>query len=338
MKKRGQVTIFIVIGIAILFAFAGILYLVQQSSTKEVSARFGETPLIGDLRPQITNFVESCIENIAVPGIYLLGIQGGVIYPDDPTKLLITENSIINYGYLNGINQLSTKDMEEQLNRYMEESLPECLDFSVFESQGIVVEEKSDLNMDTKIVPNEVIFSLNYDLELTSGEAEMSVESFIRNVPLKLGNVVTEANSLIEKQKENPDQVARASQLNYFTSFFPYDFTTYVYSISDDNSIIDGAPLTFMFAIDSEFNTAPELDYVSDQVLQKGQTFTYQLFGFDHEKDLMTFSSDNPEFQVDDTGLISFTPQKIGVFTVTFTVKDTGGLTGEQKVRFSVEE
>jgi len=338
MQKRGQVTVFLIMGIVILIFFAGILFLVQNTTTKDLRVAESEVQSVGDVRSQIKLFVESCIENIAVPGIYLLGIQGGVIYPDDPTKLLITENAIINYGYLNGINQLSTTDMEKQLNKYMEESLPECLDFSSFEQQGIVVEEKNGLKMDTKIQQNEVVFSLDYDLELTSGDAEIGIESFIRNVPLKLGNVVTEANSLIEKQKENPDQVAHASQLNYFISFFPYDFITYVYSISDDNSIIDGAPFTFMFAVNADFNTAPELDYVSDQVLQKGQRFTYQLSGFDNENDLMTFSSDSSGFPVDDSGLISFIPQRSGVFTVTFTVKDMEGLTGEQKVRFSVEE
>src|SRR3989344_6484315 len=107
MLKRGQVTIFLIVGILILFIFAGLFYIVSVLEQKGLLAETEELPETFALKTRVSSFVESCLRETAIPGIYLLGIQGGVIYPADPTKVLFTENAVINYGYLNGVVQLS---------------------------------------------------------------------------------------------------------------------------------------------------------------------------------------------------------------------------------------
>ena len=49
-------------------------------------------------------FVDSCLEETAVPGIYYMGTQGGYITP--PLESLFTENSIIPYYYNRGFNAM----------------------------------------------------------------------------------------------------------------------------------------------------------------------------------------------------------------------------------------
>ena len=81
LTKRGQITIFIIIGILILFAFAFVFYLTSQAAVKkEILAR----PVIEEVPTEINPvvlFVEECIQQTAATGLKKLGESGGYIYP-----------------------------------------------------------------------------------------------------------------------------------------------------------------------------------------------------------------------------------------------------------------
>lgn len=341
MKKRGQVTVFLIVGILLLATFAAVFWAMSYFQKETLEAET-ELPLAAGLKPQVSGFVESCLEEIATPGIYLLGIQGGVIYPEDPKKVLITENAIINYGYLNGVDQLETEKMEEQLNLFVEENLPSCLDgFASFAERGISVVEKDELKVDSKITPANVLVNLKYELEAASGEDSIELSTFSQRIPLQVGLVVSEAEAIIGKHREEPSRLGLSppSNKNYFTSVFPFDRGTFIYSISDENSVIDGAPFTFMFAIrDDEINSPPELEHVPNMVINQGSRFTYQLSARDPEDDILKFSSDSPLFTVSDDGWIEQEVTMAGTYQVNFAVEDVHGLKDEQEVRFVVNE
>ena len=339
--KRGQVTVFLIIGIVILAIFAGVFYTVSKV-TKEKLVVEQDTPLSLEVRPRIRIYVESCLQEIGVPGIYLLGMQGGLIYPEDLTKVMLTENAMINYGYLDKEKQLSLEKMEEDLGRYIEETLEFCVgEFEVFEEESIFVSVEGEMEASSKILKNEVIFNLKYPLEVTLGEDSFDTEDFSARVPVRLGELVSQAGAIIGKHEENPNIV----DLEYLTSFdtfvttFPYDAETFVYSIYDEESVKDGAALTFMFAIkDAGVNEAPELDYVSDFVLGRGLEFEYVVTATDGDNDKLTFSSDSEVIPIDsETGLIKVTPTVVGTYYVTIKVEDGQGGADEDEVRFVIE-
>ncbi len=341
MQKRGQVTIFLVVGIIILAAFAGIFYF--TSSLRQEGLLVSEetaTDALG-VKPRITSFVESCIREVATPGIYLLGIQGGIIHLDDPTKSLITENGIINYGYLNGENLLSTEKMEAQLNAYLEEELSLCLeDFSSF-SPEITVEIEEELTAKSKIKEKEVIVTLDYPIKAIKGGETVKIDTFSESIPLKFGRAISGAAAIIKEHQKNPSQLKMQQNLgaDYFVTTFPYDSSITLYSLSDSSSIIDSAPFTFMFAIkDENYNTPPELAFIQDFTLQKGAPFTYQLQASDADEDRLQFYSDSAQFPVDENGLINATASSPGTFMITFLVEDAKGEKDEQQVRMVVME
>ena len=97
MQKRGQVAIFLLVGILLLALSAAIFYIVKTRVSEPLRSE-GETTLSGlRIETKITGFVESCIRKIAIPGIYLMSVQGGVLYPEDPQTILLTENAIIRH-------------------------------------------------------------------------------------------------------------------------------------------------------------------------------------------------------------------------------------------------
>jgi len=71
--KKGQITVFLVIGIVILFLFLLLFYLSQQDEPAP-----DDTHKI--IREAYRNYVHECAESSVNRGLYLVGMQGGAIY------------------------------------------------------------------------------------------------------------------------------------------------------------------------------------------------------------------------------------------------------------------
>ncbi|MBW2999150.1 hypothetical protein KY339_00630 [Candidatus Woesearchaeota archaeon] len=338
--KRGQITVFLIIAIVLLLIFSAFLLIRSYVVEKELEAEKPEL-LPYDIAA-IRNYVDLCIGDTAVPGLFLLGAQGGFIYLDDPTKALVTNNSLINYGYLNGVNQLSLKLMEEDIAAYMKDALALCIDdFSAFQNMGVTIEEVGELEINPVITASDVLINVKYPLEIKSREEIFNIEDFSSRIPIRLGQIVSQANNIIEKHEENPAVL----DLHYLTGFdtfittFPFDDSTMIFSIYDEKSVVEEAPFSFLFAIkDTEVNEPPELDFISDFVLTEGLNFAYLVTASDPDNDALTFYSDSNIIPIDsETGLINVTPQTTGIYFVTFGVRDTLGQLDEQEIRFVVE-
>ena len=82
-SKQGQVTIFIIIGIVILFIFSGILYITKVYTQEELTAEGG--PIIASVPQEfqpLQAYTENCLAQVGRRGLLVLGQQGGYIYPE----------------------------------------------------------------------------------------------------------------------------------------------------------------------------------------------------------------------------------------------------------------
>src|SRR3989338_4190797 len=82
-SKRGQITIFILVGVIILFAIAAVLYITKTSATEQFTAE--SEPVIATVPQEfqpLNSYTEKCLEDTAVQGLRILGQQGGYIYPE----------------------------------------------------------------------------------------------------------------------------------------------------------------------------------------------------------------------------------------------------------------
>ncbi len=85
VKKRGQVTLFIIVGIVILFSAALLFYIRGEVEEKELG--FEEEPKIAKVPTEllpVKEFVESCIEQVGKEGLASAGQHGGYVNIDDP--------------------------------------------------------------------------------------------------------------------------------------------------------------------------------------------------------------------------------------------------------------
>jgi len=79
-KKRGQVTVYIILGIIILFS-AIIFFYFRNTNEKEISMQelVIAQKIPNEIRP-ITNYITTSLDDAARHGLYLVGMQGGRIY------------------------------------------------------------------------------------------------------------------------------------------------------------------------------------------------------------------------------------------------------------------
>ena len=334
MLKRGQVTIFLIVGIVLLGLFSGVFYLVSTINQDQLKGE-QETPLYSEVRPQFVIFVEGCLEQTAEPGLYLLGKQGGIIYPEG--KFLATENDLINYAFLNGEFLLHKENMETQLNRFIEENLGECINyFAAFQDLTYEI-HTGGLQVTSSIQLNSVEINLNYPLEIISGKEQTKVEDFKVSIDLPLGEYLETAQQISSQSNSTGLDLSFFAGFEPFITLYPFDGDTIIYSMYDEQGY-SGKPYAFIFAVRNQnVSHPPELEYFSDLVLSAGVPFEYQLKASDKDDDQLTFYSSSDQFPVSEEGIISFTPVSADNFEVMIEVKDEAGLTDEQKVRVVIE-
>lgn len=339
MLKRGQVTIFLAIGIILLFVTALSIYLYTTFTKKSITGNQEQTIQIESIKNNLKLVLEQCLEGRAVEATYLASIQGGIIYLDEPTEVLITNNANIKYATHNDKILLKTEDIEQQISKYITQTGLQC-DFTSFIKEGVIIEEPTIEKIDTTILNKKITISSKIIIKASLGSSAIEINNLQVELPLALGDLLKQAQTIIQKQQQN-SAVYQPTQtnLNYFITYFPYDEITSIYSISDTNSLYNNAPLTFMFAIQQDHtNYPPKLDHIPDFSIQKNSNLQYQLTATDPDKEPLVFYSKSNKISVTNDGLIDWTPTTKDIILVTFGVRDTKNKFDEQEVRIVVQE
>jgi len=202
-KKRGQVTIFIIIAVVIVAVVLGYFLLRGKVISAGIPA---------SLKP-VEDYFLACVQEQARVGISLMGDHAGYIYLPDfepgseympsSNQLGFMGSAIPYWYYVSGNNIVkeqapSKNDMEKQLNRYLEENL-DC-DFSSFRQQGFLINVSnikaavtiSDANVQINIVSNLDVSFENESARIS--EHKTAVES-------KLGKFYSLAQNIYNKEK-----------------------------------------------------------------------------------------------------------------------------------------
>ncbi len=214
-SKKGQVTIFIIVGIILLVTAAALFFIFRETVTERLTAE-GE-PVIAQVPVEfqpIKSYTENCLTDVGKRGLLVLGEQGGYIYPNlvgqysssDPTDAdgLDLEPLKVPYWHYNKEPnkgnkivfsslqpKLYAKDdpemsIEAQLARFVNERIDECLDdYRPFLTQGYSVEAFPP-DATVKVSDESVNFWLKMDVSAKRGEAKQELEQFYVRIPLKL--------------------------------------------------------------------------------------------------------------------------------------------------------
>lgn len=238
---RGQVTLYVIIAILIVSAVGIIVY------TQREAIKVTLTPVPRDIKP-VYNEIESCLKTTTENGLYLIGMQGG--YASLPGNSFETVFAFIGYGYYNGQKTLpSLKQIENELNNYIELMLPQCVDFSAWPELEVT---QGDIKAKSAIFNDFVTVDVEWPLTFKR-ETTYQLKTFSTRVNVELGSIYNITETMVNNEVLHPGVI----DLSYFidvsenynitVDMLPYN-DTIVYSLTSGNSIIGNKSYKWFFA------------------------------------------------------------------------------------------
>lgn len=204
MGKRGQITLFIIIGLILLLSITLLIY--YRNLTLK------EPEIVPPQFNPVKEYVSSCLKITGRDAVELLGQQSG--YIEIPQAWLLDRDSYISYAgimnipywyYLGESRVPSQEVIEQQISEYIESNLNDCLqDFAPFEAT-FGISEKRDLDvittLDKKDVRIEADFLLRVKSKADSKATYLSDFSAILDVDLLEAYEL--ARKMMEYENEN---------------------------------------------------------------------------------------------------------------------------------------
>ncbi|MFH0978762.1 MAG: hypothetical protein V1837_05675 [Candidatus Woesearchaeota archaeon] len=200
--KRGQLTVFIILGLAMLLAFS-LFFILQNAQTK-----FEPDVIIPEEVMPIRQYIDQCVYDLAKDAVVKLGLQSGFIEipPDigrnpasyisvDPFGLVIRP-----YWYYRGQARIPNENyLRYQIARYVEQNLPSC-DFKVFSKEFDI---RTGPPIATAALQDKsVSVNVNYPVEIHYLKLEKVVRmaNFTADLPVKLKSVYKLATDIMDAE------------------------------------------------------------------------------------------------------------------------------------------
>lgn len=235
-KRKGQITIYMIIGIIALISVSIFFYIrtVKVDAPESYSPTIEQIPLEAE---PIREFVESCLGQIAEDGLRNIGDYGGYISreeiggfanPLSPTtsdavqfspdsELVVpywwhleSDNDCEKRGKCsfsskrpNLLRAHGGKNIEEQLDEYVNEHLKDCLmGFVDLRDYGFVISEKGKVDTTTVITKHTVAFKVSYPIVAEKADVKYQINDYFVDIPINLEEIYKLASSLADLQVE----------------------------------------------------------------------------------------------------------------------------------------
>jgi len=239
MDKRGQTTVFIILGLVIFAAVGFMMVFKGEFIQSYLDSSMGKTSISPEVEP-INEFVLDCIKSIGNDALYIIGQHGGYFESNE----LSTINGVAYYVYDNRELVPSLDVIEEELNKYINAELTYCIDsFSNFTSFNV---KGGGVNSEVDIKNEKVVINVDYPLEITKGGVKFELNEFNIEIPLRFSLIHEVIKEIVQKEVEDPDYVCLSCNLklslenDFYIDSENYGEDTVIYTIVDPNSELGG--------------------------------------------------------------------------------------------------
>lgn len=281
MQKRGQISIFLMLGIVILIIGGLFFYLSTSSANKKSEINIAET---GATNADIVKaYAESCVKMISEDALFnRIGLQGGYISPSGDAEYkeegapmqsqpsASYQNNAVPY-YLNGNNVYTPvlNDIKNKLANYIIVEFEKCFNAKIFEDIGInIIKPSADIIVDASLNEEDVSVTLDYPLTIKIEKTETKLDSFGIVLPIRVkalyDSAVAMANRIKTAQpnaydmsfdcgiydknkltnvylKNSNDGKAKIIQLVDFSTYQEKYFNSYIFQFAVRNVAIEGS-------------------------------------------------------------------------------------------------
>ncbi|MBN1386014.1 hypothetical protein JW968_03495 [Candidatus Woesearchaeota archaeon] len=244
MKKRGQITPFIIMGILILILMSLIFYISSISKAGTLPTEHVEAT-----RMQLNTHIQECVEMVSADSVYVLGLQGG--YISRPEKVFWHNQMGTSILYSENKTYMPTlQAMEANLSAYVETFLPYCVNFSFFPGYEITA-DKADVRVQAE--DGRILFDINWPITYSQGGTSTMISEWSTPVPIDLKKFHNITASIVVKTQKDPSYIDHIFLLSHAMniSYSVYN-NTVVYDLRDVALYKDETDYVFIFAVETK--------------------------------------------------------------------------------------
>jgi hypothetical protein len=235
MKKRAQVTIFIII--AILIVASAVLIFSFRDKIKIFMLNSDPVYL----------FVQNCVEETGKDAIYFITQNGGYLFP--PT---LSTSEGTPYYFYNNKDYTPTKDrIGEEISDYIENSISYCTnEFTNFPDLNITEEE---IKAKAKIENEKIILDVVYPLIINKGGSTRKLENF-NNIIIQaeIGRIYNSIKEIIQEQIDKEgiclSCISELIDEEGLTIDMVNTEEAIIFTVKDKYSLIKNVPIEWKFA------------------------------------------------------------------------------------------
>jgi hypothetical protein len=239
MLKKGQVGMFVVIGIVVLAIFILVFFLRDQILTELVPSE--DTERVLSIKMQaFTQHVNDCVDEKGREIIEVVINSGGILSPtytlpyggQDWTvlcKRVSDEENCVR-------DIVSANDIEKTIEKYLNRELKKCIDTSSFSNEPGYEFRDTPLNAEASLGSNALVVDLNYSVIILKDEIKEEKTKFTRVFNVALLDLIDIMNDILEGEAEGGFTTAGYSKV--FLSEF--EIRTESYLNNKFYRVIDG--------------------------------------------------------------------------------------------------
>jgi len=250
MKKRGQSTIFIIVGIVIVLIVA--LYIIG-TQTKLIPPLLGGGSAV-DQMSDIDTHITECIEEIGEDYLTQLGLQGGYLsLPADSYKMY--NDSTVSYLCYNQIESstcsnrmLTVPHMEQELEDTISSALETCINVYDYSNDITSVAESWVLEVD--VYQSSVDMLLTYPVQIAKDDEVIKEDEFTYSFNVPLGELYDVSMDIVNSEASLGDFDQLIYMLQKFSKYTIYKYKPYpdkIYQVK-----LREGNYVFQFAIQGE--------------------------------------------------------------------------------------
>ena len=284
--KKGQITVFIILGLIIMIFFVMFLSLDDDLKMKNMELDSNNNNNNNFASEPINLFLDFCMRESVVEAMDEVFKKGG--YYNLPEKNLnlnyLTDNEFFDVPYYFSQNQKlmpTVEFIEEQVSLASVQYFNICLDdFSNFEKLGHSVNVLSDPDFEINFFQGKTRINLNYLIEINIEGNKFEKSNFLVNLPFDFILKYDLIHDYIYDQVENPDffMVGQLSTLSYFNNFdydveqFGDDGSEVLVAIKFDDDLFDG-DLIYNFGLNFDWELQDVDLYDNEKIIPELRLF-----------------------------------------------------------------
>ena len=247
MNKRGQFTLFVVLGIVVLILIG--LFIVFQDDLLGFAGISQELSYPSEVQ-EVVDHVQECVDASSIEAVTQIGYSGGYYVVPDRSFDSSSLGVVVPYFYDDGEDlTISSDTLEEELSSYVSALVDACVQVEQFSDLQI---DLGDISTESLIEGDSVIVTVEYPFTVTAGESVYTITNpYEAEVVAGLGALRDVAESIVAYDVENPTAVDYTFLLGQGLTHItvaPVSQNTYFYVLQDAGVAGGIQNLTFIFA------------------------------------------------------------------------------------------